>query len=49
MGEDNEYGHPHKETTKALKNTKVYRTDLHGDITAVCDGVNIKITTQDGE
>ena len=49
VGEDNEYGHPHKETTKALKNTKVYRTDLHGDITAVCDGVNIKITTQDGE
>ena len=37
------------ETIKALENIKVYRTDLHGDITAVCDGVNIKITTQDGE
>lgn len=49
VGTDNEYGHPHEETIKALENIKVYRTDLHGDITAVCDGVNIKITTEDGE
>ena len=49
VGTDNEYGHPHEETIKALKNMKVYRTDLHGDITVVCDGVNIKITTEDGE
>ena len=49
VGADNEYGHPHKETEKVLKNTKTYRTDVCGDITAVCDGVNIKITTEDGE
>lgn len=49
VGADNEYGHPHDETEEVLKNVKVYRTDLHGDITAVCDGVDIKITTKVGE
>lgn len=46
VGKDNSYGHPHDETLKALKNIEVYRTDLHGTITMVCDGMNIKITTE---
>lgn len=32
-GEENRYGHPHKEVLETLKNTIVYRTDLQGAIT----------------
>ena len=49
VGQDNEYGHPHKETMEELEGIEIYRTDLQGDITAICDGDNIKITTKDGE
>jgi len=49
VGQDNEYGHPHKETMEELEGVEIYRTDLQGDITAICDGDNIKITTKDGE
>jgi competence protein ComEC len=31
-GEDNLYGHPHRETLDRLHNTDVLRTDLMGDI-----------------
>lgn len=43
-GKNNKYGHPHKETIKALEDSKVkyYRTDLDGTIVLVSDGSNIK-------
>ncbi|WP_238904274.1 ComEC/Rec2 family competence protein [Clostridium sp. YIM B02506] len=43
-GKNNKYGHPHKETIKALEDNKVkyYRTDLDGTIVLVSDGTNIK-------
>lgn len=43
-GKNNKYGHPHKETIKALEDSKIkyYRTDLDGTIVLVSDGTNIK-------
>ncbi|MCS7272691.1 MAG: MBL fold metallo-hydrolase [Fimbriimonadales bacterium] len=32
VGAGNRYGHPHRETLALLRNLRVYRTDLHGDI-----------------
>lgn len=46
VGEDNSYGHPHEETVEILKGINVYRTDIHGTVTVVCDGENIEITTE---
>lgn len=46
VGEDNSYGHPHDETLEALKNIKVYRTDIDGTVTVICDGKDIEITTE---
>lgn len=42
-GYDNSYGHPAKATMNRLKNTgaDVYRTDLQGELIAVCDGETI--------
>ena len=42
-GPNNSYGHPHKETIKALaeQGTKIYRTDELGTITIGTDGENI--------
>lgn len=42
-GFDNSYGHPAKATMNRLKNTgaEIYRTDLQGELIAVCDGINI--------
>ncbi len=47
VGKDNSYGHPTEETLSRLRDVgaTVYRTDLQGDITVVCDGNNINITT----
>ncbi|MPN39894.1 ComE operon protein 3 [bioreactor metagenome] len=45
VGEGNDYGHPHAETLETIKNTKVYRTDLDGDISLVTDGQTYQITT----
>ena len=44
-GENNDYHHPHNITLQKLDkiNTKVYRTDLNGNIIAYSDGNNIKI------
>lgn len=33
VGEDNKFGHPNAETLEKLKTVRVYRTDLHGEIT----------------
>jgi len=33
VGKDNKFGHPKKETLESLSKVKVYRTDLHGEIT----------------
>ncbi len=37
-GRDNFYGHPHRETLRALEGVEVFRTDLHGGIKIVSDG-----------
>lgn len=46
-GANNEYGHPHRETLKLLKDFDVttYRTDKDGTILAVSDGKTIEFTT----
>lgn len=46
VGEDNSYGHPHKEILEALKNIEVYRTDIDGTVTVTCNGKDIEITTE---
>ena len=42
-GIDNQYGHPHAETLKSIKNKKItlYRTDTQGTIILEADGTNI--------
>ena len=32
VGKDNKYSHPNEETLEILKNTKIYRTDINGNI-----------------
>ncbi len=46
-GEDNSYGHPHKETIEKLnsRNIKYYRTDINGTVVATSDGSTITFTT----
>lgn len=39
-GEDNSYGHPHKETLSALKSKTVLRTDINKTIIFTADGKN---------
>ncbi len=50
-GEGNSYGHPHAETVSLLRERGItaYRTDLNGDITILCDGDAMDITTERGE
>ncbi len=45
-GEDNDYGHPHKETVQLLENEGIdfYRTDTMGTIIAKSDGNSLDIT-----
>ncbi len=44
----NKYGHPAPETLKRLKDigSKVYRTDINGDIVIATDGTTYSVTTQ---
>jgi competence protein ComEC len=45
----NDYHHPHPRVVDLLKKNRdirVYRTDLGGTITAVCDGNNIEMSTE---
>lgn len=48
VGENNKYGHPHKETIEKLNklNIEVYRTDKNGNVVATSDGKNISWTTE---
>lgn len=47
LGEDNSYGHPHREVKSLLEELDIatYRTDELGDIIIVSDGENIKVNT----
>ena len=48
VGKDNDYHHPHHVTLQKLEkiNTKIFRTDLNGNIIAYSDGNNIRIKTE---
>lgn len=48
VGSPNDYGHPHKETTKLLDKLgiTIYRTDIDGSIVFISDGENLRIVTQ---
>lgn len=41
-GQDNDYGHPHKEVIGRLKGVKIYRTDEEGTILVTSDGENLE-------
>ena len=47
VGNENKYGHPHKETLELLEQAeaKVYRTDQNGDITVKSDGKTVMVET----
>lgn len=47
VGKGNSYGHPHDNTLSRYKDadTKIYRTDLQGDIVCTSDGTNITFST----
>ena len=44
-GEDNSYGHPHREVVERLKDytDDTYRTDICGDIVVISDGKNLTV------
>ena len=42
VGKNNSYGHPTKDTLNKLKESKVYRTDIDGNIVITSDGNTIK-------
>lgn len=48
VGAGNDYGHPTQETLDALQQigSKIYRTDLNGNIVVTTDGVSYSVTTQ---
>lgn len=50
-GENNRYGHPHKETMDTLRNDniKVYRTDECGDIIFISTGNGLKTSSEEGD
>jgi len=47
-GSNNSYGHPHSETLEQLNavDTDIYRTDIHGHIVIVSDGIEYTVTTE---
>ena len=50
-GRGNTFGHPAPEVVRRLEasGTRIYRTDLHGQITIQTDGRNLQVTTFTGE
>ncbi len=48
LGEDNAYGHPHKEVIDRLdqRGIPLYRTDHNGTITVTTDGTDWEVTTE---
>jgi competence protein ComEC len=48
VGAGNDYGHPTKKTLSALQSTgsKVYRTDLDGNVVVTTDGQNYAVSTE---
>ncbi|WP_396335360.1 ComEC/Rec2 family competence protein [Clostridium sp.] len=42
VGEDNTYGHPTDTVLSRLKETKIYRTDINGNIVITSDGLSLK-------
>ncbi len=48
-GEDNSYGHPHKEVVERLENMYIslYQTSVCGTVAAVSDGTTIQIWTEE--
>ena len=51
VGEGNSYGHPNPDVLSRLQETveseKLFRTDLHGTIEAVSDGINLWVIADD--
>jgi competence protein ComEC len=47
VGQDNDYGHPHKETLSKLNTAgiKIYRTDMNGTIVYTSNGTNLAVKT----
>ena len=45
FGENNMFGHPNEEVIKRIQrmNTKIYRTDLFGEVTIITNGIKYKI------
>lgn len=50
-GQDNDYGHPHRETLDRLQKESIpwCRTDQNGTVTVVTDGENISVLCEKGE
>ena len=50
VGEDNDYGHPHKESLDRWKNSgaKILRTDIDGNIVVSTDGEQMSVRTRNG-
>ncbi len=46
VGKDNSYHHPHQELLKRLKNTRLLRTDLNGDIKILTNGHLMRIVVE---
>jgi competence protein ComEC len=48
VGTSNDYGHPTQKTLSALQSTssKIYRTDLNGNIVVTTDGQSYSVTTE---
>ncbi len=47
VGENNHYKHPSKEVLERIKDLIVYRTDKHGDIKILTDGIGFDIVTEE--